>query len=160
MGDNIEKVYLRPLSVVDASTSWRWRNDSQIWMYTASRPDRIVSEKMEREWAEMVIADPSRINFAICLAPSNRYIGNIYLVNIKDGKGELGVFIGDKSCQGKGYARQALELLKSKARKELGICEIVVSVSRDNIPALVTYLKSGARIFDDRQWLNLSIRLP
>ena len=92
-----------------------------------------------------VIADPRRRNYAICLAEDDTYIGNIYLVNIEGGCGDLGIFIGDRQHHGKGYAYQALVLLKELARLELGIQRINIEVDVDNVPALVSYLKSGAR---------------
>ena len=151
-----ERVYLRPLCVEDAAVSYKWRNDVEVWKYTASRPNIFVTEEIEREWAQRVILDNTRRNFAICLAPSNRYIGNIYLVNISDGKGELGVFIGEKDCWGLGYAREALNLLKDISCRELGVKQIKIGVNSKNLPALVTYLRCGA-VIDDDMWLELSL---
>ena len=154
-----EEVYLRPLTVEDAAVSWRWRNDDDIWKYTASRPTVLVTEDMEREWATQAISDHTRVNFAICLKQSKRYIGNIYLVNITECKAELGIFIGDKLCRGKGYAQQAIAQLGKIARNNLGITEILIGVNKDNIPALITYLKSGGRFIGPDSWLQLSMEL-
>ena len=153
-----EEVYLRPLTVEDAAVSWRWRNDADLWRFTASRPNVVVNEEIERSWATNVISDPSRLNFAICLKPSNRYIGNVYLVNIKNGVGELGIFIGEKGCHGKGYAQAALSLLK-KAAADHGIKTIRIGVNKDNLAALVVYLKAGGRIETAQDWINLTIDL-
>lgn len=150
-----EEVYIRPLTVEDASTSYKWRNDAEVWRYTGSKPDRIVTEEMEREWAQKVISDPARINYAICLKPSDKYIGNIYLVDVKDGCGELGIFIGDRNQWGKGYAQKALHLMKKLAYSEFGVKEISIGVNKDNLPALVTYLKSGAKIQVEGCWIHL-----
>ena len=154
-----EEVYIRPLSVDDAATSWKWRNDSALWRFTGSRPDVSVTEEMERSWAARAVADPTRINFAICLKPSGRYIGNVYLVNVRDGVGELGIFIGERDCHGKGYAQQAISLLKRRAASDFGIKTIRIGVNRDNTAALVSYLKAGGKIEDAQQWINLVIDL-
>ena len=150
-----EEVYIRPLTVEDASTSYKWRNDAEVWRYTGSKPDRIVTEEMEREWARKVISDPARINYAICLRPSNKYIGNIYLVDVKDGCGELGVFIGDRNQWGKGYAQKALQLLKQVVNSEFGVKNISIGVNIDNVSALIAYLKAGARIQAEDAWMQL-----
>lgn len=150
-----EKVYLRPLTVEDAAVSWRWRNDADLWRFTGSRPNVVVTEIMEREWAAKVIQDPTRINFAICLKPSNRYIGNIYLVDVNGGVGELGIFIGERDCRGKGYGRDAIFLLKQKALSDYGIKSIRINVNKDNTAALVSYLKAGGRVEGAPQWLCL-----
>lgn len=151
-----EKVYLRPLCVDDAAVSWKWRNDAELWKYTASRPNVFVTEQMEREWAVRVINDSTRKNFAICLAPSDRYIGNIYLINISDGKGELGIFIGERDCHGFGYAKDALNLLKDIAHREFGVEQISIGVNSNNVSALITYLKCGARL-NVESWLQLRL---
>ena len=151
------EIYLRPLTVEDAAVSWHWRNDTRLWRFTASHPDRFITEEMEKSWATKAIADKTRLNFAICLKSSNRYIGNIYLVNISGPEGELGIFIGDRECHGKGFAQQALSQLKILARDKYGINRIKISVNSGNAAALIAYLKSGAKFGDESQWLKLVI---
>ena len=141
-----EEIYLRPLKIEDAAVSWRWRNDPIIWRYTGSRPDKHISEDMERAWAAEAIKDMSRVNYAICLAETDLYIGNIYLTNIKSGCADLGIFIGDRRMWGKGYGWKALELLKGIASKELSISKILIDVDRSNISGIKTYEKCGAVI--------------
>ena len=154
-----EEVYIRPLTVYDAAVSWKWRNDSGLWRFTESHPDVYVTEEMERAWATRVVADKTRINFAICLRPSNRYIGNIYLVNVKDGVGELGIFIGERDCHGKGYGQTAISLLKRIVASEYGIKTIRIGVNKDNTAALISYLKAGGKIEDAQQWIHLVLDL-
>ena len=149
-------IYLRPLTVEDAATSYKWRNDPGLWKYTASHSSCEVTEEMERAWAARVIADSSRLSFAICLKDGT-YIGNTYLTNIHNDTANFGIFIGDRTAQGHGYAREAIELLKVKAR-EHNIQKIHFGCSPANLPALFTYLKSGAEI-DSGQWINLTFRL-
>ena len=156
--DDKESVYLRPLCVDDASVSFRWRNDPDIWRYTGNRPNVVVTEEMEREWAKKVIADKTRANFAICLSPSNRYIGNIYLVNINGCSAELGIFIGEQDCWGRGYGKDALGLLRQIAVGDLGLEEILIDVDLDNIPAVLTYLRNGAH-FKQKARMELTIKL-
>lgn len=154
-------VYLRPLRVEDAAVSFKWRNDSRLWRYTGSRPDRIVTYDMERAWAENVIADRSRANFAICLKEGDRYVGNIYLIKMDGVSGELGIFIGDQSAQGKGFGRQALECLKAIAKSELGLRKILIFVRKDNVAAVTTYVRCGAKevVSMKEGWLSYEIDL-
>ncbi len=152
-----DEIFLRPLTIDDAAISWRWRNDPDIWQYTEKRPDREITEKMEREWAARVISDVSRINYAICLKPSGKYIGNIYLVGINGTEGELGIFIGEKSCQGKGFGRKALEKLK-EILYDRGITAIHIDVALANSPALITYLRAGAK-FDENRRMGMTLQL-
>ena len=155
-----DEIYLRPLRVADAAISWRWRNDPSIWEYTGSRPDCVVTEEMEREWAARVISDSSRMNFAICRKSDDKYIGNVYIVGIHENSGELGIFIGESTARGCGYGLQALRLLK-KVAKMRGLNKILIDVAKDNIPAIIVYLKSGARLLDsssgNRMQMSMSI---
>lgn len=154
-----QTVYLRPLRVEDAQVSWRWRNDVSLWKYTGSRPNCEVTETMERAWAERVIQDPTRINYAICLSPSNDYIGNIYLVNIHDGIGELGIFIGNRDAHGKGYGTQALKALIEEAKTLHNLKKIRIGVSCENKSAMAVYLKCGGVIVEDAPWSILEVVL-
>lgn len=152
----MNSIYLRPLAIEDAAISYKWRNDVSLWTYTGSRPTCEITEAMEREWATRAIASNERINFAICIQNTNEYIGNIYLVNIKDNVGELGIFIGERSHWGKGYAKEALRLLRIVARDEYGIHTIRIGLNPQNTAALMAYLKNGATA-EDGQWLKLSL---
>lgn len=136
-------IFLRPLTVEDAAISYRWRNDAELWRYTGSRPTVNITPEMEREWATKAIADPTRANYAICTA-DGAYVGNVYLIHLRDGVGELGIFLGERSCHGKGYGAQALEELKRIAKDDLALSSILINVDEKNIPALRTYEKCGA----------------
>ena len=101
------KVKIRPLEEKDAFTSVKWRNISKIWEHTGSAPDREITIEDELTWIKKVIADPSSKRFAILA--DGKYVGNIYLTDIKDKKGEYHVFIGEMDYWGKGIARKASE---------------------------------------------------
>jgi len=46
------KIVIRPLQHSDHLTSWKWRNDPDIWEFTGSRPDVFVDQATERKWIE------------------------------------------------------------------------------------------------------------
>ena len=144
------EIHLRPLTVGDAAISYKWRNDAGLWKYTGSRPTVAVTPEIERDWAARVIADSTRANYAICTSDES-YIGNIYLIHMRDGIGELGIFIGERNCHGKGYGTQALLELKRIAQKNLGLRAILINVDEKNQPALRTYEKCGAIRFSGHE---------
>ncbi len=149
--------HLRPLEEKDALTSWRWRNDPEIWKYTGSRPDIEITEEIELTWIRKAISDSTRINYAICLE-DNTYIGNIYAVNIKDGIGELGIFIGEKSMWGKGVGKDALGLFKKILKTKYGISKLNISVDLCNTSALRCYLSNGA-VFNEGGRVHMEMPL-
>lgn len=146
--EGVKSVYLRPLTIEDAAVSWKWRNNPKIWGKTIDRPDRQVTEEMERAWAEKVLADPQRKNFAICLSATDRYIGNVYLIGIHDGITDgSGIFIGEEDCHGHGYGEAAWGLLLDEAAK-LGIKEVRGLINLINTASVRMSLRNGAHFQD------------
>jgi RimJ/RimL family protein N-acetyltransferase len=94
-------VLIRPLVKEDALTSYQWRNDSEIWKFTGSRPNITVTQEVESEWIEKVLKDDISKRFAILC--DGEYIGNVQLTNINNDSAEFHIFIGKKSFGEKGF---------------------------------------------------------
>ena len=137
------EIYLRALSEEDAETSYRWRNDPEIWIYTGSRPDRVITPEIEREWARMAVRQEQSRRFAICLKDSQEYVGNAQLTNIGSGTAELHIFIGEKKYWGNGIATKATKRLIIYARDTLKLNNIHLEVNRANTAAIRAYEKNG-----------------
>lgn len=136
-------VYLRPLQVSDAYTSWKWRNDPDIWAFTGSRPTNYITEEIELEWIRNAVSDGTSKRFAICVTQTHEYIGNIQLTNITSNTAQLHIFIGNKSFWGMGVASQATNLLLEWAWQALPINSIYLSVDQRNLAAITAYTKNG-----------------
>lgn len=102
-------ITLRPLEEKDAYTSWRWRNDPEVFANTGRRYSGPVTLEDELQWIRTVLARPDERRFAILA--DGVYIGNVYLTGIKDKEGEIGTFIGEKSYWNKGFGTIAQRLL-------------------------------------------------
>lgn len=150
-------IYIRPLQREDALTSYKWRNDPEIWLYTGRRPDRIITPEIELEWIDRVLKDTSSRRFAVCLKENNAYIGNVQLTDILDGKAEFHIFIGSKECWGKGFGTEATKLLISYAKDILKLKELRLWVNPQNKSAIRIYLKCGFKQIDDSINMVLSI---
>lgn len=136
-------IFLRPLHREDAFISYLWRNDAQVWKYTAHRPDRLITPEIELQWIDRVLVDKTRKCYAICLTDSNKYVGNIQITGICDAQGEFHIFIGDRSVWGKGIASAATALLLKKAKHELHLKKLELWVNMENHAAVKVYLKNG-----------------
>lgn len=136
-------VYLRPLVLDDAKTSYNWRNDSEIWKYTGSRPDRHITYEIEKEWLQKALDRSSERRFAICLKKNDRYIGNIQLVDIHAASACFHLFIGEKQYWGKGIAKTASSLILHYAFSELDIQMVTLEVHKENYPAQSVYRNMG-----------------
>lgn len=136
-------VYIRPLTLADASVSHSWRNDPEVWKYTEFKPDRYISLEMEREWLNSKLSNKDEKRFAICLKENHQYIGNIQLLNMDTEKAWYHLFIGEKMFWGKGISQKATYLLLCYAFSELDLKTILLEVNVLNHAARAVYDKMG-----------------
>ncbi len=137
-------VRIRPLEEEDANVSYVWRNDPEIWRYTGSAPNRLITLEDERAWIRNVIEDDTCKRFAITVG--NQYVGNIYLTGIRHGEAEYHIFIGNKEYMGKGIAKKASKLLINYAREKLNLKSINLEVKIRNTRAVQLYLSLGFKV--------------
>lgn len=136
-------VYLRPLSVPDAATSYKWRNNPIIWKFTEYKPDKKIDFATESDWIKKSLKVKNDYRFAICLLETGQYIGNIQLINIADKAGDYHIFIGDTFYWGKGIAKEATQLILNYGFIKLGLDFINLKVHQDNTIAKAIYQKMG-----------------
>ena len=82
---------------------------------------------------------------AIVYREGNRHIGNIKLgpISWKHKNAEIGIIIGEKDCWGKGYARQAIELLSEYAFSKLKLHKLTAGCYANNIGSVKAFEKAG-----------------
>lgn len=136
-------IYLRPLCIDDAKTSFQWRNDPEIWIYTGKRPTTNITAEIEKKWLQDALDRKDQMRFAICLVGTNTYIGNVQLLNIRDGKAELHIFIGDKTSWGKGIGYQATMKILQVGFFKTMLSEVYLQVHPENKTAKRIYEKAG-----------------
>lgn len=145
----MHKVLIRPLRFEDASVSWKWRNDPEVWKHTGSRPNIVITEEIEKQWVLEKLEEHNSARFAIEV--DDVYVGNIQLTNIVEKEtAEYHVFIGDKSYWGKGVASLATAQIIRYAKNLLNLQSLYLHVRPENISAIKVYEKSGfVKINDD-----------
>lgn len=154
----MHKVLIRPLEIEDASVSYKWRNDPEVWNFTGSRPDREITHEIELEWINKVLKDNTTKRFAILV--DETYIGNIQLTDIHEQSAEYHIFIGDKSFWGKGISTLATYEILHYAKEELCLQNVYLSVRADNIHAIKSYIKSSFdKISEEDDWIKMSCDL-
>jgi diamine N-acetyltransferase len=140
------EVYIRPLELKDAQTSYLWRNNSELWIYTAFKPDCYITPEMEAEWLMGTLNKPDQSRFAICVKELDIYIGNVQLLNINEKRAELHLFIGSKFYWNMGVGYQATKLIAEYGFTKRKLSEIHLKVHPANISALRLYEKVGFEI--------------
>lgn len=146
-------VFIRPLEINDAKTSYKWRNNNAIWKFTEFKATTKITEAIETAWLKKALAVKNDYRFAICIKETGQYIGNVQLINVKYKRGAFHIFIGDINYWGKGIGRQATELMLSYGFNVLGLCDITLGFYRGNVAAEELYKKLGFQIIDDKQAL-------
>ncbi len=136
-------IYLRPLEITDALTSYIWRNNPLIWELTGKKPDKTISPEFETEWIKNALKRQSEVRYAICIQGSDEYIGNVQLTNISNHTAELHIFIGEVKYWGKSIGTMATRRMVEIGFNDIGLKEIYLHVNKRNIPAIKAYLNSG-----------------
>jgi len=130
-----KKIYLRPLSPEDAEGNYpSWLNDKEVCRYN-SHGSTLYTKEMAAEYIENVQSNSTYKVFAICLNANNQHIGNISLQNIKFNiEAEFAILMGEKKFWGKGYAKEAGEILIDYGFNQLELKKIYCGTSEANIP--------------------------
>jgi len=135
------EVKIRPLQIEDAYTSFKWRNDAEVWKFTGSKPNKKISLNDELAWISKVIKDLSARRFAIIV--DSVYVGNVQITDLTDTKGQIQIFIGNKEYWGKGIASLAIGLVADYAQNELNLLQVYVEVNPLNQASMKACLKNG-----------------
>jgi len=134
-------IYLRALELEDNKILSKWRNDRKL---TDKLGGNIffVSTYREKEWVEKAIENDKRdLHLAIVKRENNTFIGMVNLTSIDhvNKKAEFSIFIGDKKQMGKGYGKQATNLILQYAFNELNLNKVWLSVLKTNNKARKLY---------------------
>jgi RimJ/RimL family protein N-acetyltransferase len=139
------RVSFRPAEVEHAPIYQAWVNDPENHQYLARfRP---MSGLEEKQWLEKVHERKELHLFEIALRDEERPIGlcSIGLGEQPHRSGEVGISIGDREFQGKGYGSEAIGLLLEYGFATLGLHRIQLFVYANNARAIRCYEKCGFR---------------
>ena len=155
----MHKILIRALNINDASISYKWRNDNEVWKYTGSRPDKLITEEIERNWLAIKLNETDSKRFAIEV--DDIYIGNIQLTRITKIDAEFHIFIGNRNYWGKGVGYSAIQQILRFAENHLFIQKIYLQVNPENIKAIHLYERCGFKKVNEniRMEINLKDRI-
>lgn len=144
-------ISLREMKPADAELLLEWENNPENWEISET------SQPFTKEQIEAFVNQPQSLKenkqqrFIICLADSP--IGCIDLFEYDDDKKKagIGVLIAEKINRNKGYASQALNLLKDRCRNELNIVYLFCNITSENTASIRLFEKCGFQFVEEQQ---------
>ena len=141
-----DRIKLGPVKREYIESYLKWLNDPEITQYlTIFRP---LTRMMEEDWIENLKNQNDTIIFGILIPDENdteKLIGNcgLHAIDWKNRVGEVGIMIGEKEYQSKGYGTEAVELLLDYGFKTVNLNRIQLRVYEFNSRAINSYNKIG-----------------
>jgi RimJ/RimL family protein N-acetyltransferase len=157
--DQLPLIYLQTINKQDANDEYvQWLNDPQVNQYLETRFYQQDLQSVSAFIAN-IIATPNEHLFTIRLKDNDQHIGNIKIggINKHHGVGYISLFIGDKTVWGKGYAKQAIQLVSDYAFNTLQLRKLSARAYQPNIGSTKAFLSAGYKhdgIFKDHFMLH------
>ena len=105
-----------------------------------------ISEEQDRWWVQKKLAEGAPV-FSMLEKATGAFIGNIELMGVADGAGELGIAV-TAAMQDRGFGTEAIPAMVRYGMEILGLHRIFLKVFPDNARAIHVYEKCGFREYD------------
>lgn len=128
-----KEIYLRPIKKNDLDLLNKWKNDKEVFKYLGGGFMPISIDQQEKWLESMIDLTGNNKRFMVCTS-NHDSIGMIglYDINWIHRTCEVGLYIGEKSYHGKGYAKQAYYLIEKYAKEYLNLRKIKLNVVNNN----------------------------
>ena len=136
-------VRLRQIEEADLPKLRDWRNSPGIRAYTREyRPLNLLNQN---KWLSSLLTDQTNIMFIIEKKGDGEIIGcsGLTYLNLKEGHGEVSIYIGEEKWQEKGYASDTLQVLLKYGFWELGLHRIYAIIFEYNEASIKFFEKNG-----------------
>lgn len=147
------RIYLRGIRLSDADPLYcSWLNDPRVNAYLCCRFEEWDVPKL-RSYIRSVKKDRNCCFWAIYRKDTGGRIGNIKLgaVNMNHRSGDIGIIIGDRSSWGKGFATEAIRLVRDFSFRKLRLHKLTAGSYRQNYGSIKSFKKAGFRIEGSRK---------
>lgn len=154
-----EDIYLRALEPADLAVLYTTENNTSVWKVSNTlTPYSKAILELYLETANQDIYTTKQLRLMICENSTHKAIGTIDLfdfdpMNVRVGVGVL-IF---EYFRKKGYASQAIELVKDYASKTLLLNQLFCNISASNKESVSLFEKCGfEKIGTKKQWNKIS----
>jgi len=144
-----EHIRLRALEPEDLELLYKWENLSHLWTqgntlapYSKNTLRRYINETQQTD-----IYESKQLRMMIVLAESNTTIGvvDLYEFDIRNSRAGVGILV-DENYRNKGYAHQALDLVKEYVFNFLRLHQLFALIAVSNKPSLKLFENAGYQI--------------
>ena len=105
-----------------------------------------ITAEQDRRWVQKKLAEKAPV-FSMVDRATGAFIGNIELMDVTDGAGELGIAL-TAAMQEQGYGSEAIPAFVRYAMDELGLSRVYLKAFPFNARAIHVYEKCGFREYD------------
>ena len=140
-----DHIYLRALEPEDLEFVHAVENDETVWEISNTQtPYSKFLIKQYLENAHKDIYEVKQLRLVISLY-SNEILGliDIFDFDFKNRRAGIGILIKDADDRGKGYGKEALQLLVNYSFSHLGLHQLYCNISEDNQASLTLFTKQG-----------------
>lgn len=138
-------IFLRPVTLIDLQTLLEWENNPDNWEISGT-----TAPFSEEEMIDFIIEQADykatrQLRLMICMNEQLIPVGAIDLFEIDEDQrtAGVGILIHDPQHRKKGYATEALELVKQMARSELNLSTLYCSIQPHNDSSLRLFKRCG-----------------
>lgn len=149
-----DKIQLRALEPDDLDTLFQWENDTEIW--NVSETLSPISKHILQIYinnSHKDIYENKQLRFIVQLKNAATPIGTIDLFDYDpyNNRAGVGILIANKEERQKGYAIEALSMIKSYCFDILKMTQLWCSISVENKSSIKLFQKAGFEITGTRK---------
>ncbi len=149
-----DEIRLRALEPEDLSIILSWENDPIYW--TAGQQQIPYSAYLLREYLTDAGKDPyetGQLRLMICKEEASIGLIDFFDFDPQHQRGAIGILIGAQSAQGKGYAKQAMQLFLNYLFPTFNLRQVHVGIGADNKASIKLFENCGFKKYGTRvQW--------
>lgn len=139
-----EKIYLRSFKKSDINIWYDWFNDSVVTEHV-NKGIFPNTESSQEEYFNTISKSKNDVQLAIILKENDLLVGiiGIHKIDWIHRRGDISVFIGDKSQWGKGLATEAISLVIKHAFTKLNLRKLTAGMWSSNAGCKRCFEKNG-----------------
>ncbi|MCO5261167.1 MAG: GNAT family N-acetyltransferase [Crocinitomicaceae bacterium] len=138
-------IFLRNVEIADLSTILAWENNTENWSVSGTEKPFTEEEIADFIVEQMNPAATNQLRLIICLNTTQEPIGTIDLFDIDRQKqtAGVGILINKQQHREKGYATQALKLVKTISKNTLHLLQLHCSIQPSNTASIQLFSQQG-----------------